>query len=110
VLQRKEKEEEEEPQVASVAMLSEYEPVDSEGNPWWEPPQSDFWEGPAWNVSFPVQFAEAFFYSLLEPTIPVVMLPNDVPSADTGLRSSRQANACACGCCSVVAPCMCAKH
>lgn len=73
VLQRKEKEEE--PQVASVAMLSEYEPVDSEGNPWWEPPQSDFWEGPAWNVSFPVQFAEAFFQYLLESTFPVVMLP-----------------------------------
>jgi hypothetical protein len=49
--ERKEKEEEEheEKQVASAAMLSGYEPVDSEGNPWWEPPERDFWEGPAWN-------------------------------------------------------------
>lgn len=28
-----------------------YEPVDSEGNPWWEPPNRDFFEGGAWEVS-----------------------------------------------------------
>lgn len=27
-----------------------YEPVDSEGNPWWEPPDRDFFEGGAWEV------------------------------------------------------------
>ena len=27
-----------------------YEPVDSEGNPWWEPPDRDIFEGGAWEV------------------------------------------------------------
>ena len=28
-----------------------YEPVDSEGNPWWDPPNRDIFEGGAWEAS-----------------------------------------------------------
>jgi hypothetical protein len=30
-----------------------YEPFDSEGNPWWEPPERDLFEGGAWEVGLP---------------------------------------------------------
>lgn len=29
-------------------LLTPYEPLDDEGNPWWSPPDSDVWEGGAW--------------------------------------------------------------
>ena len=41
---------EEEP-VNPKDLFTGYKPIDDEGNPWWEPPERDFWEGAAWDVS-----------------------------------------------------------
>jgi len=38
-----------EAEVNPADLLTPYEPFDDEGNPWWEPPESDFWEGGAWD-------------------------------------------------------------
>ncbi len=34
-------------------LLTPYAPLDDEGNPWWSPPDRDFWEGGAWDVCRP---------------------------------------------------------
>lgn len=31
-------------------LLTPYDALDDEGNPWWSPPDRDFWEGGAWDV------------------------------------------------------------
>lgn len=49
-LVQKEVESPPEAEVNPADLLTPYEPFDDEGNPWWEPPESDFWEGGAWDV------------------------------------------------------------
>lgn len=43
-----EKPEEREERANPADLLSPYETLDDEGNPWWSPPTQDVWEGGAW--------------------------------------------------------------